>query len=357
MPRYYTTQQRRPSGKALYTIVTALTIYIAYIFISVLTYQEAQVLYDVVLNTWLIGLIIFSCIFMIYGFKHTVYKFKQHLYKAIFSLFEKANYPCLVLDKKLNILFVNTRAQKDFFNYQYKIKRALPGFEYERLISGEYNFKQLDPKKSNFNTTQIFLNSNYTNKYNYKNLAFNFKSRIFRVYGIKLGIIIEYDFTTSSKKLSTTNKLQRRIKNSTIAQSPRWQYEQEKDYLKTMNNNRVKSVLSEIDSSGEEIQTESIIKLLEQKNPRQQFGEEYSYFKQKADNIPESEIQSQNQLLEDLKLKIVNLMLQSKANNEANSNSTPNREDVYLELYKSLENIISLNKSHQESNNQPTYLH
>lgn len=333
-----------------FLLFTGTMAYISYAFVSILTKNEAQVLSEIMISVWIFTAIFLVICSALYGIKRTIFKIKQFWLTRIYHLFDESDYPCLLLDKKLNILYVNKLARRNFEQNYTRIKQSMPKFEFHKLLSGKYNFNQLNPSSKRTNKTNIFLNSSYTGKYTYKNIQMNFKSRVFKLFDVKLGVIIEFNFKApQANKTAAYRSIMQDIKIKKILNKENSALKlideiTEADQKKS-NFNHAECMQHNIHLQPAESQTVSLNK----KTPTQQFVEEYAAFKQ--ENLNEKDpttnkpiISNQSQLLEDLKLKLINLMVKNQHNNELSQS--------YLEIYNSLQKAMG---NHPEDQTNVSY--
>lgn len=139
--------------------------------------------------------------------------FTSCIYLIIFKTIEDSKQPCLILDKKLNIIYINKKGREEFKFYNHNISRCIPSFHYSTLLDNNFNFKYLNPKlynklynikNNNINnflkTLTINLNSKYTNKFIYNNVAFDFTARSIEITSYKIGLVVEFQFQKLNQK-------------------------------------------------------------------------------------------------------------------------------------------------------------
>ncbi len=294
--------------------------------IALLDKNTAFELSNLIMNVWWYSLWLFCGLYALFLIHTHRQKIKTKLYQSLYSLFYKTNTPCLILDKRLNIVHINHEALLEINLFQNKIKHFVSDFTINNIKHGNYNFKKLDPKHSQISGLSIFLNSHYSNKYKYNNLSLNFKTRPLKLLGYKIGIFLELSFENNAnfkpydKPVNHDIVQDGIIKPSTIVQAKSITLDQQiplgNDYV------------------GYDIKNQ----------PKTRFTHEpFNKIKQFNNNATDQNIDTNNTNyhieLEDLKLKLLNIMLQNKLNKTIEINRSE-----YLNLYHSVDKLISRNK-------------
>lgn len=323
-------------SKSFYLYITSafLLIFLSLYITAVLDRAVAIELSELIMHIWWLGICAVSSVyalFMIYSCRH---KIKSKLYQSLYKLFYKTNppSPCLILDKRLNIAFINKEALLDISLFQNKIKHFVPDFTVRNIQQGNYNFKKLDPKHSQISGLSIFLNAHYSNKYKYNNLSFNFKTKPLKLLGHKIGIFLEFNFENNANfKLNSKSK-DSKLEPEGIVKPATTREAKNLEHSSTM-------TIGD-DYFTYEVKNQAKTKFTHEPFDKMNPSWHHYHDTKVSDQQKDSDISESQQIeLEDIKLKLVNILLKNKLNKTIEISRSE-----YLNLYHSVDKLISKNK-------------
>ena len=191
-----------------------LSIIMAFVVFTIINIYAFSVVYadflemlgNALLNLWLVGLLLISLMYVQSKLKspyHIFFKACESL-KILDRQLNKNSY--LVLNKNLQIIYINDKAIKSFKHHQQEIKKTIGIFDLDELHNCSFDFKLLSPKP-NFQISADSLIKPLPTSYRFKydSVYLCFSTKPIKLLNFHIGTLVYLNFKNTIKTADTAS--------------------------------------------------------------------------------------------------------------------------------------------------------